>query len=267
MLDPQNLSGLFSSRPHSDVLWLLMLLIVPAVRAVYYFYNRQSPQDARPAPPLPLHSPLTAEAAVSALPAAAKPAPERIAALMRRYPGHWAIAGGWALDLHLKRPTREHGDIEIAVLRREQQLLREYLIGWRVEVVDSGARRPWRPGEQLELPLHELYADPPAADVGWLEVLLSEADGEDWVYRRDARVRLPLAQAVLSSADGIPYLTPQIVLLYKAKQPRERDEADLAATLPALNDAQRSWLANAVALAHPDSPWASLLGSGAGNSA
>ncbi len=36
---------------------------------------------------------------------------------------HWWIAGGWALDLHLNRITREHDDIDVVILRSEHLLL------------------------------------------------------------------------------------------------------------------------------------------------
>ncbi|AKT51650.1 nucleotidyltransferase domain-containing protein [Arsenicicoccus sp. oral taxon 190] len=41
----------------------------------------------------------------------------------------WAIAGGWALDLHLGEQTREHADLDILVLRRDQ---------WVVQVKSAG---------------------------------------------------------------------------------------------------------------------------------
>jgi hypothetical protein len=238
-----------------DWFYLLLMFLLPIAQMVYGQLRDRKPTPTDRAladsavaslglaPPVPLHIP---------------PTPQRIAQLLRRYPGWWAIAGGWAIDLHLGRQTREHADIEVAVLRREQELLWEYLIGWRPQVADAqhpDGRRPWLAHERLELPLHELHCDPPPADVAAVELLLNEADGADWVYRRNTRVRLPLAEAVLHSADGIPYLAPQVVLLYKTKQPRPQDELDLAAALPMLDATQRAWLHDAVALVHPDSQW------------
>jgi hypothetical protein len=59
--------------------------------------------------------------------------------------------------------------------------------------------------------------------------------------------------------DGIPYLAPEIQLLYKAKASRPKDEADFARTLPALNKKSRQWLAQSLALIHPDHPWLTEL--------
>lgn len=34
----------------------------------------------------------------------------------------WAICGGWAIDLWLDRPVREHADVDVAVFREDQHL-------------------------------------------------------------------------------------------------------------------------------------------------
>ena len=39
----------------------------------------------------------------------------------------WWVAGGWAIDLLLGRQTREHGDLDLLVLRRDQAPVREEL--------------------------------------------------------------------------------------------------------------------------------------------
>ena len=46
-------------------------------------------------------------------------------------------------------------------------------------------------------------------------------------------------------------------LLYKAKLPGQ--ERDWNAVVPRLDDAARAWLADAVALAHPESPYLELV--------
>jgi uncharacterized protein YecT (DUF1311 family) len=54
-------------------------------------------------------------------------------------------------------------------------------------------------------------------------------------------------------------MAPEIVLLFKAKHARPKDEADFAGTLDALGVAQRAWLADALATVHPGHPWLQLL--------
>ena len=61
------------------------------------------------------------------------------------------------------------------------------------------------------------------------------------------------------SADEIPYLAPEIYLLYKAKGSRPKDEADFMHTLPAVDQERRQWLKKTLATAQPHHPWRILL--------
>lgn len=178
---------------------------------------------------------------------------------MRPFDGPWALAGGWAIDLHLHRRTRPHGDIDIAILRGDQRELWNGLHPRAAEYVDHGVVRAWQPDTWLDLPTHEVHVT--TAGGHRLEFLLNEHDAAvgDWVYRRDQRVRRPLDRA-FRRARGIPYLAPEIVLLYKSKSPRARDEADFAAALPAMDSEARRWLRTALELVAPGHPWATHAG-------
>src|SRR6188768_10411 len=77
--------------------------------------------------------------------------------------------------------------------------------------------------------------------------------------RRDHRIRLPLARAITRGPDGIPYAHPEIVLLFKARAPSAKDEADLTVTLPRLDRPARAWLERALQLVHPGHPWLAVL--------
>jgi hypothetical protein len=67
---------------------------------------------------------------------------------------------------------------------------------------------------------------------------------------------MPYSELIERTADGIPYARPEIVLLFKAKHAHQaKNEADLAATLPALAPARRELLARWLALVHPGHAW------------
>lgn len=264
ILQDSDLSGLLEARwtpAHWHLLWLLA---APLFWFLYRWYYRQfmvPPEQSweHEQPEMDIYKPVPEDEVTKRK---RGPAPERVAEVMRRYEYPWAIAGGWALDLHLGKVTRVHQDIEIAVLRRDQQALRQYLTGWQPMYVVPGAGTepvPWPAGEELKLPVHELHTRPPQADIMNLEILLNEADGEDWVYRRDSRARLPLSRAFLATAAGIPYLAPEVVLLYKSKQPRERDEQDFNAAVDVLAPPQRAWLRDALQAVSPGHPWLARL--------
>jgi hypothetical protein len=188
--------------------------------------------------------------------------PPAAATLLNGYPGRWWVAGGWSIDLFLGRQTRPHADIDIAVLRCEQHLLRAHFAGWDIRVAHEGELTQWIAGDRLVTPQHQFWARPDAQAKWTLEFLLEDNEGGDWLYRRDAGVRLPLAQIGRMDAGGVPYLCPEVSLLYKAKGAEiERNAMDFEAALPKLGTAQRTWLRKALGRAHPEHAWIARLAS------
>ncbi len=174
----------------------------------------------------------------------------------------WWIAGGHAIDRFLGRTTRSHADLEIGLLRGDQCALYEHLEGFEIFVAHQGELRVLSEAERrhgLAAPLHGLWCQPHGSRAFALEVLLDEGDPREWVFRRDARIRRPFAEVVLRDGGGLPYLAPEIQLLYKAKHPRPKDERDFEAALPALSAARRRWLAEALGVVHAGHPWSARL--------
>lgn len=86
---------------------------------------------------------------------------------------------------------------------------------------------------------------------GWqVEFLLAETEGDEWIYRRDETVRVPLADLSLRTRLGVPYLSPEVLLLNKSHNVRDRDELDFSAVLPLLEDEARAWLHDRLPLGH-----------------
>jgi hypothetical protein len=174
------------------------------------------------------------------------------------YSGQWAIAGGWAIDLFLGRTTRPHADVDVAVFRDQQEDLRNTFPLWDFSVVVDGRLVPWAPGLRIDAPLHEIHANTP---IGTIELLLNERRGGQWIYRRDPSVERQLKQAILVIA-GVPVLAPEIVLLFKSKEPRTADDADLANAAAHLTADARRWLVSALQLSRPGHPWIQILHNG-----
>ena len=80
-------------------------------------------------------------------------------------------------------------------------------------------------------------------------------DDDTWIARRDETIRLPYDEVIEHTPDGIPYERPEIVLLFKAKHSRAKDEADLAAVLPRLSAERRRLLATWIERVHPGHFW------------
>ena len=181
---------------------------------------------------------------------------DRAVSAMDKFHAPWGIAGGWALDLFIGRESRSHADIDVAILRADQQQLRSQLSG-RVEKVVERQLADWSPTEVLAPPVHEVHVTWP--DGYQLEFLLNEHDPQthDWVFRRDGRIRRPLAATF--ARGRVPYLAPEIVLLYKAKALTEKDDADFRTVLSHLEDDRRSWLRQALNVTAPGHRWATIL--------
>ena len=58
--------------------------------------------------------------------------------------------------------------------------------------------------------------------------------------QRDASITLPYDELILHTGEGIPYVIPEVALLFKAKGLREKDEADFQRVLTAMDQSRRS---------------------------
>lgn len=181
--------------------------------------------------------------------------PLKVAVLMRGFEPDWFVAGGWAIDLYLGKETRPHDDIEIAVFRRDQIALRNHLDGWLLRKAENGALSNWNEGEFLELPVHEIHCFNETGDRRFLEVLLNETNGKEWIFRRNKSVTKPLSKLYLTSNTGIKFLRPEVVLLYKSKNPRAKDERDFETVVKFLDAESRKWLKNVISICCSQHRW------------
>ncbi|GKV56273.1 hypothetical protein NCCP2222_22200 [Sporosarcina sp. NCCP-2222] len=175
----------------------------------------------------------------------------------QRYNRPWGIAGGWAIDLFVGRNTRDHSDVEVAVLRSDQHALKTVLADWSFRKVVKGKFQEWE-GEQLELPIHELHAVRRDTNAE-LEILLNEIIAEEWVFRRDPTITFPASSLFLKTKEGLPYLHPAIVLLYKAKGTRPKDTLDFQNAYPLLGEQDKKWLYDALQTHTPGHEWISRM--------
>ena len=171
----------------------------------------------------------------------------------------WVVIGGWALDLWRGEETRAHEDLEIAVLRSDFGALRSHLSRFAWFSVGDGEVRRMAPDAAPPADRHQNWLLDESASAWRMDVMLEPGDAGTWVFRRDARIRAPRSD-VVGTRDGIAYLRPEAVLLYKAKARRPKDEGDFLASLPRLESSARAWLSAALAVAHPGHPWSEALG-------
>jgi hypothetical protein len=185
--------------------------------------------------------------------------PLRVTQILERFDKPWFVAGGWAIDLFQEQVTRPHADLEIAILRSDQFALRRYLTDWHfkqaIPSCKGGGELLWQENEWLELPVHELHAQLDNQPESAIEILLNEASETDWIFRRNFEIQRPLALMGLRSKLGVPFLSPEIVLLYKARNPRLKDKLDFQQVYGHLETESRCWLREAIARCYPQHPW------------
>jgi hypothetical protein len=187
-----------------------------------------------------------------------------VAQIFDRSQVQWWIAGGYAIELAAGRSFREHSDIDVLLLRSDQLAVQRVLAGWQWHAADPpGTLRPWQPGEQLPVGVHDIWCRPGPEQPWRIQVMLDESCRDEWVSRRDPRIRRSISSLGSVSPDGIPYLMPEIQLFYKARQPRPKDEIDFSVTLPLLTQSQRQWLDDALRLTYgPGHEWRTAMSSG-----
>jgi hypothetical protein len=170
----------------------------------------------------------------------------------------WYVAAGWALDLFRGTQTRKHGDIEIAIPAASFPEVRSRFPDLAFDAAGSG--RIWANATAAELALtYQTWLRDPATGQYVLDVFREPHDGGTWICRRDAAIRRPYGDIISHTSDGIPYLAPEWVLLFKAKNMRPKDQADFEGALPLLTQVQREALAGLLDRVHPGHPWLPAL--------
>jgi hypothetical protein len=200
-----------------------------------------------------------------------------VAAVVKELAGFdrpWRIASGWALDLFLGQVSRVHHDVDVEIARDDQLALRGHLAarGWSFVTPYEGRLEPWPPDLRLEGARHQVHAHREGAHVDgtFIDILLADMLGPTWHYRRQPEVTRHLSRAVLrstavpGSAEGVPFIAPELALLFKSKntsgREREKDQADFERVYPRLEPERRAWLKWALEATQPGHPWIERLG-------
>jgi Aminoglycoside-2''-adenylyltransferase len=181
--------------------------------------------------------------------------PQEAARRLRGIDVPWRVSAGWAIDLFLGGQRREHDDLELAAPADRFGELAARLAELDFHVVTRGVAEPVEAAPELMESVHQTWGLDRAANAWRIDVFREPFDGDHWVARRDESIRLPYEELIEHTADGIPYERPEVVLLFKAKHARPKDEADLAAVLPRLSAERRRLLARWIEQVHPGHFW------------
>jgi len=171
----------------------------------------------------------------------------------------WWIAGGWALDLFLGFQTRTHDDLDVGVLRRDVTDVAAHLRGWEFFEAQSNALYRLEGSEAPRADVNSIWCRPRGEQRWSFELLLDDARADAWIFRRWPALQMPLDKVIRRTPNGVPFLPPEIQLLYKARHPRTKDHSDFERVLPRLGSGERTWLSEALSRIDPGHAWLTVL--------
>lgn len=190
----------------------------------------------------------------------------------------WAICGGFAIDLFLEKDTRTHGDIDICVFEKDREKIFHYMLqnNWLVyEFRGQGKVRPldaalssetgrnlmctngecdivkFYPCENEDLLWYEFFHTG-IKEFNYLEFLFNTTNEDCFVFDKSQGIKRKISKAILFK-NGIPYLAPEIVLLYKASRSENAEyHYDFEQTYLHMDDEQKTWFSQSLDVLYPD---------------
>lgn len=171
----------------------------------------------------------------------------------------WWVAGGIAIDLFLGWETRHHDDIDVEMFREDRDALLEAFKGWDLHAARDGGLTRWIEGEPLDADAFAIWGRPHMRAPWAVEILLASGDIDAWRFRREPSITMAGDRLIRTTGSGVPYCTPEVQLLYKAKRARRKDDLDFTRCLHRMAPDQIGWLRDALDRFDGTHPWVAVL--------
>ncbi|MDN5724699.1 MAG: hypothetical protein L0G99_02035 [Propionibacteriales bacterium] len=185
--------------------------------------------------------------------------PQTIGEFMDGFERPWWIVGGWSLEAYT-RIARPHEDMDISILSTDAEAFRLFLGDrWTPWNVDDGWFRPFDDRFTDVRPDSQVWIRRDARSRWVLDVPFTPSTQGRWTNKRHLAHTEDLADVTWVAADGLRYAKPEVTLMFKAAQAREKDRIDAQVTLPLLEAPARAWLRDTIARFSPDHEWARTL--------
>ena len=180
--------------------------------------------------------------------------------LFANAPFAWGLAGGYAIERFVGQPIRSHGDIDVVVFRDNQILLQTWLQEWSIYAADPpGELREWEGGEYLPPGINDVWGHRKNLQYWQIQFMFMEVTGDTWYSKRSNLVR-GLRNDHIVRYGGVPCVRVEVLLLFKSKNRRPKDNADLQACLPKITPSSKQWLSMNLQRLYPDGhSWENLL--------
>jgi len=185
--------------------------------------------------------------------------PSGVVEFMTGFDQPWWVVGGWAIDAFTDRP-RQHEDVDISIFASHVPALRAHVGDrghlWNLSGEDMRPltdRHPdiFHPASQLWVREH--------GDAPWVLDLPLTPDRDGlWTNKFIPDHVGRIEDVTWVARDRIRYLNPEIVLLFKARKGRAKDERDFEVTWPLLTEAQQDWLRDMIRRIDDHHSWLAL---------
>ena len=185
--------------------------------------------------------------------------PEELAQRLHRSGIAWYVTGGWALDLFLGQQTRDHADIEFATLPSDIPKARKALAELEFFAARNGELSFLERDADVPDAIWQLWGADFKSQVWRVDMMIERGTKDRWVYKRNSTISQPRDQATYLNDQGIPFLAPANVLLFKAKHTRDKDVQDFDRVLPHLRPHEKVLLRRWIASEHSVHPWLAQL--------
>lgn len=177
-----------------------------------------------------------------------------IVKIFAEIPVTWYIAGGWALDLYCGKQSRKHEDIDVTLLRDEQVTAFQSISKeWQLYKAEKGKLARWEEGEFLTA-TKDIWVTKDNSSPWAFQIMLVDVNQDSWIYGREKSICRPRTDVIAKTKEGIPYLKPEIQLLYKggSSEIREKDHQDFLTVYPLLTPQAREWLKDSLNKQFPE---------------
>lgn len=181
--------------------------------------------------------------------------PSTIGAFMAGFDRPWWIVGGWSIEA-FTGVSRPHEDMDISILSSDAEAFRVFLgEHWTPWNVDNSWFRPFDERFTDVRPDSQVWVRRDAQSPWVLDVPLTPDTDGRWTSKRNRAHTEELEDVTWIAPDGLRYAKPEVTLMFKAAQSREKDRLDAEVALPMLDARARRWLVDAIGDMDPEHPW------------
>ena len=185
--------------------------------------------------------------------------PKELAQHLHRSGITWYVTGGWALDLFLGEQTRDHTDLEIATLPTDIPKARKVLAELEFFAARNGQLSFLERDADVPDDIWQLWGADFKSKAWRVDMMIERGTTDRWVYKRNSAISKPRVQAIYLNDQGIPFLAPANVLLFKAKHTRDKDIQDFDRVMPHLRAHEKALLRRWIVSEHSVHPWLAQL--------